>query len=143
MIKKKYSHQIKEIVKFHEVDSLGVCNNAVYFNYFEDARIKYLQDLSAKYKFKKFLIGESFFIMVHNEIDYINSARFDDVLNVYTRVDKVSNSSFSFDHFIERADDKAEIARGAGVVVHINKITKKSIPLPEEFHQAIMDFEHL
>ncbi len=141
MIKEKFNHQITEVVKFHEVDTLGVCNNAVYFNYFEDARIKYLQDLSKKYEFKEFLVGDSFFIMVHNEIDYINSAHFDDVLTVFTKISKVSKSSFSFVHFIERQNDKTEIAHGSGVVVHINKVTKKSLPLPEEFHKAILDFE--
>lgn len=141
MYNNKFYHKIKEHVKFHEVDSLGVCNNAVYFNYFEDARIKYLQDLSNKYKFKEFLVGDSFFIMVHNEIDYVNSAHFDDILNIYTRIDKVSKSSFSFIHFVERIKDKAEIAKGAGIVVHINKLTKKSLPLPDEFHLAVLDFE--
>lgn len=141
MKKEKYNHQILEVVKFHEVDMLGVCNNAVYFNYFEDARIKYLQDLSSKYRFKEFLVGDSFFIMVHNEIDYLKSAHLDDNLKVYTKVDKVSKSSFSFDHLIIRENDKAYIAKGAGVVVHINKVTKKSMPLPEEFHKAVLDFE--
>lgn len=137
----KYNHQIFETVKFHEVDILGVCNNAVYFNYFEDARIKYLQDLSKKYKFNEFLVGDSFFIMVHNEIDYLQSAHFDDELIVFTRVSKVSKSSFSFDHLIIKENNKAHIAKGAGIVVHINKVTKKSMPLPEEFHKAVLDFE--
>jgi acyl-CoA thioester hydrolase len=136
-----YKHKITEIVKFHEVDMLGVCNNAVYFNYFEDARIKYLQDLSKQYKLKKFLVGDSFFIMVHNEIDYINSAHLDDQLNVFTKICKVSNSSFSFEHYIQREGDNTKIAKGAGIVVHIDKVTKKSQPLPEEFHRAVLDFE--
>jgi len=141
MDKIKFGHQISETVKFHEVDMLGVCNNAVYFNYFEDARIKYLQDLSKRYQFKEFLVGNSFFIVVHNEIDYLNSAHLDDELNVFTRISKVSKRSFSFDHYIERANDTVEIANGGGVVVHINKVTKESITLPEEFHLAVLDFE--
>ena len=43
--KSKFRHQVKERVKFHEVDVLGVCNNAVYFNYFEDGRLGYVHDL--------------------------------------------------------------------------------------------------
>ena len=42
---KKYKHKITETVKFHEIDMMGVVNNAVYFNYFEDARMDYLQFL--------------------------------------------------------------------------------------------------
>ena len=48
-----YKHKIIEVVKFHEVDMLGVCNNAVYFNYFEDARIKYIQDLKRYFGLKR------------------------------------------------------------------------------------------
>lgn len=50
----EFKHSISEKVKFHEVDMLGVCNNAVYFNYFEDARIKYVQDLVKKFILKDF-----------------------------------------------------------------------------------------
>ena len=136
-----YKHKIKEVVKFHEVDMLSVCNNAVYFNYFEDARIKYLQNLSLKYSFKEFLVGNSFVIMAHNEIDYLNSSQLDDELIVYTKISKVSKSSFSFEHYIRRESDMADIAKGGGILVHIDKVTKKSQLLPEEFHRAVLDFE--
>lgn len=46
---KTFSHKINVKVKFHEVEMLGDCNNVVYFNYVEDARIKYLHDLDYKY----------------------------------------------------------------------------------------------
>lgn len=141
MNESNYKHKIKEVVKFHEVDMLGICNNAVYFNYFEDARIKYLQNLSLKYSFKEFLVGNSFVIMAHNEIDYIESSHLDDELNVYTKISKVSKSSFSFEHYVQRESDKADIAKGGGVLVHIDRVTKKSQPLPEEFHKAVLDFE--
>ena len=141
MSKESFKNKILEVVKFHEVDMLGVCNNAVYFNYFEDARIKYLRDLGAKYNFEEFLVGESFVIMAHNEIDYINSTHLDDELNVYTKIAKVSKSSFSFEHYIEREIDNKEIAKGGGVLVHINRETKNSQPLPDEFHKAVLDFE--
>jgi len=141
MEKTNYKHKIIEVVKFHEVDMLGVCNNAVYFNYFEDARIKYLQDLSNKYAFNKFLNGDSFVIMAHNEIDYLNSAHLDDELDVYSKIAKVSKSSFSFDHYIKRNSDSKDIARGAGILVHINKTTKESQLLPDEFHHAVINYE--
>ena len=137
----RFRHKITEVVKFHEIDMLGICNNAVYFNYFEDARIKYLQNLAEKYSFKEFLVDKSFVIMAHNEIDYINSSYLDDELTVYTKIDKVSKSSFSFEHYIVRESDKMEIAKGGGILVHIDKGTKKSQLLQEEFHLAVLDFE--
>lgn len=136
-----FNHNIIEIVKFHEVDMLGVCNNAVYFNYFEDARIKYIQDLKRNYSLKECLEGNSFFIMAHNECDYIEPARLDDELCIYTRIDFIRNSSFGFQHLVENAAAKKIIAKGGGVIVHINKFTQKSLPLPEEFYKAVQYYE--
>jgi acyl-CoA thioester hydrolase len=136
-----YKHKIVEVVRFHEVDILGVCNNAVYFNYFEDARIKYMQDIKKNFALKEILEGTSFFIMVHNDCDYIDSAYLDDELNIYTRIDFIKNSSFGFKHIVENNNTKKVIARGGGVVVHINRTTKKSIPIPLEFYDAVQKFE--
>lgn len=136
-----YKHKIIEVVKFHEVDMLGVCNNAVYFNYFEDARIKYMQDIKKNYDLKEILEGNSFFIMVHNECDYIKSAHLDDELNIYTRVEYIKNSSFGFRHIVEKAATKSIIAKGGGVVVHIDRSNKKSLELPQEFYDVVQKFE--
>ncbi|MEW6196169.1 MAG: thioesterase family protein [Bacteroidota bacterium] len=141
MDKSLYKHSIIETVRFHEVDLLGVCNNAVYFNYFEDARIKYMQDLKKNYQLKEVLESFSFFIMVHNECDYIEPAYLDDELIVYTKIDFIKNSSFGFKHIIEKKSSQKIIAKGSGVVVHIDKRSNKSIPLPEEFYKAVKLFE--
>ena len=137
-----YKHKIIEQVKFHEVDLMQVVNNAVYFNYFEDGRVKYIQELRKNYRLKKIMVGDSFFIMAHNEADYIEPALFDQTLNVYTRIEYIKNSSFGFRHLIECQDTGRIITRGAGVFVHISIKTKKSMPLPQEFYDAIRDFEN-
>ena len=136
-----YNHKIIEQVRFHEVDILGVCNNAVYFNYFEDARIKYVQDLKKNFKMKELLEGTSFFIMVHNEIDYLESAHLDDELYIHTRIEFIKNSSFGFRHLVEKIADGKIIAKGGGVVVHINRETKQKMPLPQEFYDAVKKFD--
>lgn len=136
-----YKHKITEVVRFHEVDILGVCNNAVYFNYFEDARIKYVQDIKKNYGLKELLEGNSFFIMVHNDCDYIDSAYLDDELNVYTKVNFVKNTSFGFKHIVEKEKNKKIIARGGGVVVHIDRVTKKPMIIPQEFIDAVQQYE--
>ncbi|MCX6170443.1 MAG: thioesterase family protein [Ignavibacteriales bacterium] len=136
-----YKHKIVEVVRFHEVDILGVCNNAVYFNYFEDARIKYMQDIKKNFGLMEILEGNSFFIMVHNNCDYIASAYMDDELNIYTRIEFIKNTSFGFKHIVENNNTGKIIARGGGVVVHINRATNKSIPIPNEFYEAVQKFE--
>lgn len=139
--KSLFTHKINETVKFHEVDLLGVCNNAVYFNYFEDARLRYTQDIKKKYNLQEFLEGDSFFIMVHNHCDYFESAHLDDELIVHTRVNFIKNSSFGFEHLVEKKETDIIIASGGGVVVHIDKSKQKPMPLQQEFFDAVQDFE--
>lgn len=141
MNKKIYYHQISETVKFHEVDMMSVVNNAVYFNYFEDARIKYLQDLKSEYKLEKILSNGLFFIMAHNEADYFQPALLDDELIIHTRIDFIKNSSFGFKHLVERKNDGEIIAKGGGIVVQINLADKSPVKLDEAFIAAVTDKE--
>ncbi|KAF0153014.1 MAG: acyl-CoA thioester hydrolase [Ignavibacteria bacterium] len=140
--KSNFKHTIIEAVRFHEVDMMSVCNNAVYFNYFEDARIKYIQDLIKNYSLKNILAGHSYFIMAHNEADYIEPALLEDELIVYTRVNFIKSSSFGFRHLIEKKSTGKIITKGGGVFVHIDKKTRTPVPLPQEFYEAVKDFEH-
>jgi acyl-CoA thioester hydrolase len=137
----KFKHVTEEKVKFHEVDMMNVCNNAVYFNYFEDARIKYIQDLKKNYELKEILENGLFFIMAHNECDYFIPAMFDDELSVLTRIDFIKKTSFGFRHLVVRKSDNQILASGKGVLVHINFGTKKKVNLPDEFYSAVKNYE--
>lgn len=138
----KFKHKIVEVVKFHEVDMLGVCNNSVYFTYFEDARIQYLHDLKLGRTLSEILNGNSFVIMAHNECDYLEPSVLNDVLNVYTRIEFIKNTSFGLRHIVENAKTGRIIARGSGVMVHIDKQNKTPIPIPDEFYTAVKSIEN-
>lgn len=138
--KEDFKHIYKVKVKFNEVDMLHILNNAVYFNYFEQARIQYAKDSG-------FLPGNNIFsdsnlyYMVHNEINYLKVARFDDELNICTRISYIKHSSFGFEHLVENLVTKEIIAEGAGVSVHVNPVTRRSIPLTNEFIQKVKSLE--
>ncbi len=138
--KKLFKHSYDVTVKFNEVDMLHIVNNAVYFNYFEQARIKYAKDLGIL-PAEGIIFNGTAFYMAHNEINYLKVALFEDMLRIYTRVPYIKHSSFGFEHIIENIKTKTIIAEGAGVLVHVNPITKKSIPLSETFVKAILKYE--
>ncbi len=138
--KNLFKHTYDVIVKFEEVDMLHIVNNAVYFNYFEQARIKYAKDLGVIPKAGIALNGTAFY-MARNEINYLRVATFEDKLRIYTRVSYIKHSSFGFEHIIENIDSNKIIAEGAGVLVHVNPVSKESVPLPDEFYDKILLFE--
>ncbi len=138
--KNSFKHIYDVIVKFDEVDMLNIANNAVYFKYFEQARIKYAKDLGVLPKVG-IAVNETAFYMARNEINYLKVANFEDRLRIYTRVSFIKHSSFGFEHIIENIDTKKIIAEGSGVLVHVNPVTKKHVPLPEEFYEKVRIFE--
>ncbi len=138
--KSLFKHIYDIEVKFDQVDMLHIVNNAVYFNYFEQARIKYAKDLGILPK-EGILEDGTAFYMVRNEINYLKVAQFEDRLRVYTRVPYIKNSSFGFEHIIENIDNNKVVAEGAGVLVHVNPVTKASLLLPDKFYSAVKGFE--
>jgi acyl-CoA thioester hydrolase len=138
--KSDFKHYYDIVVNFDQVDMLHIVNNAVYFNYIEQARIKYAKDLGVLPKKGIGLNGTTFY-MVRNEINYLKAALFEDRLRVYTRVSYIKHSSFGFEHIIENLDTKIIIAEGAGVLAHVDPAIKKSVPLPKEFYQKVLKFE--
>jgi acyl-CoA thioester hydrolase len=136
----KFKHKSTVTVRFNEVDMLGVCNNSVYLVYFDEARFKYIKEAGLMPKGGWFSDGRLFFV-VRNEINYFEHSRFDDELNIYTRISHIKDSSFTFEHLIENAKTQKIIADGMGVLVHVDPQTRKSAPLPDMYYDIIRKYE--
>jgi acyl-CoA thioester hydrolase len=140
LTQKDFIHKYTVTVRFHEVDMLRVCNNAVYINFFETARLEYIKAAGLMPKDGIFSDGKIFF-MVKNEINYLDHAYYDDVLDVYSKISYIKNSSFGYDHLIVKQKSGKEIVNGKGVVVYVDPKTRKSTPLPESFIETVKKFE--
>jgi len=138
--KSKFKHVYTVKVRFNEVDMLSILNNAVYFNFFEQARIHYVKDAGLLPESGIFSDNHLFY-MARNEINYLKPAFFDDDINIYTRISYIKNSSFGFEHIVERKRSSSILAEGKGVLVHVDPVTKRSTQLPEEFYEKISKFD--
>jgi acyl-CoA thioester hydrolase len=137
---KDFKHRYTVTVRFHEVDMLGVCNNAVYINFFETARLEYIKAAALMPEKGIFSDGEIFF-MVKNEINYRSHAYYDDVLDVFSKISFIKNSSFGYDHLIVKQKTGEIIVDGKGVVVYVDPKTRKSTALSESFIEKVKSFE--
>ncbi|GIK22288.1 MAG: thioesterase [Ignavibacteriota bacterium] len=137
---KDFTHKTTVKVRFHEVDMLGVCNNAVYINYFETARLEYIKAAGLIPEGGIFSDGNLFF-MVRNEINYLGHSYFDDELDVYSKISYIKNSSFGYNHIIVNKKSEKIVVDGKGVVVFVDPKTRKSTPLKNEFIEKIKKFE--
>lgn len=84
----KHIHTVK--VRFNEVNLLNILNNAVYFNYFEQARIHYIKDAGLLPE-KGIFIDNGLYYVARNEINYLKPAFFNDGLIIYTRISYIKN----------------------------------------------------
>ena len=135
-----FRHKITVRVRFNEVDMLGVCNNAVYITYFEEARLQYFKDLGLIPAGGIFSDGRLFYV-VRNEINYKDHARFGEELNIYSKISFIKNSSYGFEHLIVKSKENVVVADGRGVIVCVDPKTKKSTPLSKEFYEKVSEFE--
>ena len=137
---KDFKHKFSVTVRFHEVDMLGVCYNAVYNNFFETARLEYIKAAGLMPARGIFSDGNIFFI-VKNEINYRGYAYHDDILDVYSKISYIKNSSFGYDHLIVNQKSGKVIVDGKVVIVHVDSNTRKSKRLSEKFIEKVKKFE--
>jgi len=126
-------------VKFAEVDSYQVVHNLQYFYWLESARIEYFRNLGVGLN-PDSLINELLFMSVHAEIDYFNTARFNDEYEVLTRIAQIKNSSFSFRNII-RLFDGTILVSASAILAHIDHVKKIPKRINDDLRSKVKEFE--
>src|SRR6266571_8690347 len=142
MDRSKFRHKTQVRVRNYEVDWQGIVHNATYLLYFEVGRIEYLKHLGLQLDLTS-IRNDSRVVLVRNEVDYKSPATFDDLLNIYTRISYIRNTSFAFEGRLEEANDGRLIAENVAVHVWLDSRTGDPVTVKDEFRQRVMQFEGL
>ena len=96
-------------IEFADTDMAGIVHFANFFRFMESAECEFLRSrgLSVKMAWEGQAIG---FPRVSASCDYIQPARFEDVLEVAVRIDRIGTKSVTYAFEFSRAG--AEIAKG-------------------------------
>ncbi|MFN4110936.1 MAG: acyl-CoA thioesterase [Ignavibacteria bacterium] len=137
----KFPVKLEINVRSYEVDFQNVVNNAVYFNYFELARIDYRKKMGYSLNPNGTFSDGLLFFVAHNECDYFSPAYLDNELIIYTRIDYIKNSSLNFEHLIYNKTTQQFIARGSGIIVNVDPFTMSPVPIPETIIEEIKTFD--
>jgi acyl-CoA thioester hydrolase len=132
----KFSTEVR--VRFPETDALGVVYHGYFFTYFDVARMEYLRSLGLLEQFRS---GQSLNLVVHTSADFRSPARFDDVLVIQVRVQKIGDSSVTFEFKANLKTDNRLIAEGRSVHSFIDTQSWKPVRVPDTFRKAVQDFE--
>ncbi|MEW6671582.1 MAG: thioesterase family protein [Thermodesulfobacteriota bacterium] len=124
-------------VRFRDMDALGHVNHAVFFTYFEEGRKIFFQnhfEISSPAGFG--------LIIAHISCDYLKPIKLTDRLKLYITVGSIKNKSFSFNYKLaDRKDDSVVFATGVSVQVCYDFSLNKSVPVPAEFKEKLVNLQ--
>ena len=139
--KEKYKHKFQLRVRNFQVDSQGIVHNAIYLEYCEIGRVEYVRNLGVQL-LPTGIFDDGVKINVkRNEINYESPAMVDDLLDIYTRISYIKNSSFCFEHLIFKSETNALLVTQKSVQVNLNPSTNLPERLPDHLRKIILDFE--
>ncbi|MFL5954231.1 MAG: acyl-CoA thioesterase [Gaiellaceae bacterium] len=122
-------------VQFSDTDAQGVVYYGRYMPYFDLARTEFHRHLGRVH------LGDVDFAMRAMTVEYVAGARFDELLEVFVRVDRIGTTSITYDHAVYRADDDTLMATAQATLVCISLDQRKAVPVPEAFRRQIDAFQ--
>jgi len=123
-------------VRVADINYGGHVSNAVVLNYFQDARIGYLQALGS---FTELEIGGCGMILPEAQLRYRAEMFLGDQLMIGVRCNELRKSAFVLEYRIERGGEV--MVEGTTNLVAYDYQQRKPVRLPEPFRQAIESFE--
>ena len=121
-------------IRFSDIDAMGHVNNAVYFSYFEQARISYFRQLvGGQWNWKQYGV-----LVARNEIDYKLPILLQDRITIHIDVESMGIKSFTLNYRIERADGIL-CASGRSVMVCFDHQAGTSIAIPEQWKTQLAE----
>jgi acyl-CoA thioester hydrolase len=121
-------------VGFSDTDAQGVVYYGRYMPYFDLARVEYHRHLGTVE-----LGGE--FAMRASTVEYHAPARFDDLLEVFVRIERIGTTSITYDHCAYRAGDDVLMATAKQTLVLIDTANRHPVAVPDRFREQVTAFE--
>ena len=119
-------------IRFADIDAMGHVNNAVYFSYFEQARMAYFKERVARI----WDWNEDGVIVARNEIDYVFPVFLNDRMVIRLWVEHVGSKSFTVCYRVVVGERLC--ATGKSVLVCFNHKNKATQLLPEAWRTVFL-----
>ena len=121
-------------IRYTETDQMGFAHHSHYLNYFEMARIEWLNSIGFSYA----ELEQSGVVMpvVSTNINFKSPAFFDDPLRIKLTIEKIPRASIKIDYIIFDESEK-EIANGSTTLAFLNRETNRPIRCPQRLLETI------
>jgi YbgC/YbaW family acyl-CoA thioester hydrolase len=133
--KPPFKYAAYQRVGFSETDAQGVVYYGRYLPYFDVARVEYHRHLG------RFVLENVDFAMRAVTVEYVSGARFDDLLEIFVRIERIGTTSITYDHAVYRTEDDSLMATAKATLVCIALDHRTAVPVPDAFREQIASFE--
>ena len=130
-------------VRWAEVDMQKVVFNGHYLTYIDTAVAEYWREIGLPYPQGYVERYGNDIYLRKAALEYVGSARYDDLLTICCRVARLGRSSMTFAFEIYRDADEAPLVTAELVYVNADPATMKAAPLPEELRARITKYERV
>ena len=126
-----FTHDI--VVRFNECDPLGHVNNAVYFNYQEEARTEVFRIFNPDLVMREWNL-----IVASTRCDFLKEVVYLQKITVCTWIGRLGTSSFDVEHAIRDAEGHW-VSRGKATLLGYDFDAQKAVPLTEEIRARLLE----
>ena len=124
-------------VGFSDTDAQGIVYYGRYLPYFDHARVEYHRHLGLLDQ----ETGDPEFVMRACQVVYEAPARFDDLLEVFTRTSRIGRTSATAEFSAYRVDDDVLMCTAQYTYVLVDLAERRPTPIPDGYRRAVADFE--
>lgn len=125
-------------VAWGEMDSLGHVNNAVYFRYFETARMAYFEKLQFLRHMETTGIGP---ILASTQCKFKRPVKYPDTIWVGVRASDIQEDRFVTHYRIVSKQQAAVVAEGEGLIVTYDYTKNQKAPIPDIISKRMRELE--
>ena len=135
-------------VRYQDLDPYGHVNNAVHLEYFEAARIAYLNTLAERAGLGPLKAGDipgMYYVIAEANVRYKAPVYFEDTLYCSASIRSVGNRSFIIDHELragESYENGRTVAEGTSAQVFYDPETEEVRPRPGWFLATVVGLEN-
>jgi acyl-CoA thioester hydrolase len=123
-----YHYELQLRVRYAETDQMGFVYYGNYATYYEVARVEALRSLGITYKS---LEGQGILLPVlENRSKFILPARYDDLLTIRVKLDKLPSTRLTFIYEVFNEEEKL-INLGETTLVFVDRKTEKPMMAPD------------
>jgi acyl-CoA thioester hydrolase len=132
-----FSGQTQVRVRYAETDQMGIVYYGIYTQYFEVGRVEALRELGMTYR--KMEEEGTMLPVKRLEINYRQSAKYDDLLTVTSKIEKMPTAQIAFDHEVYNENGDL-LTTGRVELVFVDSTTMRPKKAPIDFLDRISPF---